>query len=381
LVRSVGVILVNNSWIQSLLESVKPGFDPREPIYVATLLAEPKEVSPGGAPLILAFSCCDSVYINTDLVNLSDSAFYSILAHELTHLLQGMNFNISAPTTLDESLAYQTLIEGDAGFTAKLFCTNTELCEPSKRIELPPNDPRMALALFPYAYGEAFVEALYEVGGWSLVNRAYGKPPPGARYVMWVEDYLAYLNGSAPIEEPRLEVGCSGGVEVHRDRLGSFYVYLLFSRIEGGSPGLAGRLVSDSIVLCNASNGYGVVWRTMWADGEAAAEFFRLYTELYRSLNGSCIALDTEARCVLRAAWGLVEADIEVQRGVNEVLYKALYTPRPVPSLGGPNTVTVTVTVRALNTPMTVSVAVLLLLLGLAAGRIARRRSAGERES
>jgi len=360
-----------------LLESIKPGFDPREPIYVATLLAEPKEVSPGGAPLILAFSCCDSVYVNTDLVNLSDPAFYSILAHELTHVLQGMNFNTSAPTTLDESLAYQTLIEGDAGFTAKLFCIATELCEPSKRVELPLNDPRMAVALFPYAYGEAFVEALYEVGGWGLVNRAHEKPPPGTRYVIWVEDYMAYLNGSARIEEPRLEVGCSGGVEVHRDRLGSFYVYLLFSRIEGGNPGLARGLVSDSIALCNASNGYEVVWRTRWADGDTAAEFFHLYTELYRSLNGSCIALGSVARCVLSTAWGIVEADIEVQREVNEALYRALYTPKPVPSLGGPSTVTVTVTVRALNTPITVSAALLFALLGLAAGHISKRRSAG----
>jgi len=140
---------------------------------------------------------------------------------------------------------------------------------------------------------------------------------------------------------------------------------------------LARRLISDSIALCHTSNGYEVVWRTRWTDRESAAEFFHLYTELYRSLNGSCIALGSVARCALSTAWGLVEADIEVQKGVNEVLYRALYTPRPVLSIGVPGTVTVTVTVRALNTPITVFVVVLFALLGLAVGRIYRRRSAG----
>jgi len=139
------------------------------------------------------------------IVVVSDSATPTVdrrtLAHELVHALQDQQFGTvfdraSRTGSRDERLAWQGLIEGDAGYVEDLYeerCRMEWSCLPH-----PSSGPGASLdgdmgvyvaAYQPYSDGPAFVHHLRQRGGWEAVNGAYAAPPTSSTQVIHPDRY------------------------------------------------------------------------------------------------------------------------------------------------------------------------------------------------
>jgi hypothetical protein len=130
-------------------------------------------------------------------------------AHEYTHALQDQNYDIenglnySSEACEEDSercAAIQALLEGDAS-TLELdwfynYATSQDLTDIQnfyQDYESPVYDSAPAFLqedfLFPYVYGQAFVEYLYNIGGWDAVNAAYSNLPVSTEQILHPERY------------------------------------------------------------------------------------------------------------------------------------------------------------------------------------------------
>jgi hypothetical protein len=123
----------------------------------------------------------------------------AVLVHELTHVLQDQHFGFHCKCpSLDHSLGYRSLIEGDASRIENRFMANHRLApkevkaiealdaDSTKRVEAARNeesldtttfDLRLGLAFFPYDEGQDFVLDLEKNGGQPAIDAAFRKPP------------------------------------------------------------------------------------------------------------------------------------------------------------------------------------------------------------
>lgn len=129
-------------------------------------------------------------------------------AHEVVHALQDQHFDLDAGELAredlsdDESLAITALIEGDASFSELLYLLErpTLIEEFLNEIDATEFDSTTLdsappliyeTLLFPYDEGYVFVEALYDEGGWEVVNAAFTDPPQSTEQILHPEKYLA----------------------------------------------------------------------------------------------------------------------------------------------------------------------------------------------
>lgn len=173
-----------------------------------------------------------------------------ILAHELTHYLQDENFDLSRPpfddpedaedeTDDDASFAATCLVEGDASITAELWMVKNldaeDMMEMYRRsgdysTEIYDSSPQYIQdsLMFPYQEGKAFVEYLYDDGGFKAVDEAYGKPPTTTEQIYHPEKY-SKGEGAVTVTLPDLAGEFGEGWELSCDNvLGEFDVYELF---------------------------------------------------------------------------------------------------------------------------------------------------------
>jgi hypothetical protein len=291
--------LINTAWAlehwapKEEAESVPVEMVYREVVYKATFLLPLNFSIVSGqrsfVGMFLAATAGTTVYINTDYFDPKSPGSRNVLAHELTHVLQALHFpNIFTENeTTDSSLAKQALIEGDAGLTQRLYCTSTRLCKPSPRMQIPLENPYIALITFPYVYGEPFVYHLYNYSGWSLVNKAYLKPPISTSMVMHPEKYIHYLySGDPGFEEPVISCRASGN-RVYSDRLGEYYTLLVLAQRIGieNAMRVAEQWRGDRVELYRLENAthitWSLCWNTTWASEKASQDF---YANLVQSL-------------------------------------------------------------------------------------------------
>lgn len=137
------------------------------------------------------------------------------LAHELHHVMQFQNFQEPALADEDARLAWQALVEGDAE-VAEMVHTAAELGISASRMlrraryavakpepvsaDATPTERSAwemlplaseAMAGFPYRDGLAFSVDLYRAGGFTLIDKAYGRPPNVTEHILHPEKYLA----------------------------------------------------------------------------------------------------------------------------------------------------------------------------------------------
>ncbi|MEM3979954.1 MAG: DUF4157 domain-containing protein [Ignisphaera sp.] len=239
--------------------------------------------------MFLAAAAGTTLYINIDYFNPNDPSARNILAHELTHVLQFLHFQIGYnPLTLDEGLAYATLVEGDAGLTQHLYCVETKLCTPSPPTHLYLGDLYLSLNLFPYIYGESFARYLYQRGGWNLINKAYEKPPKSTLMVMNPEIYLSYLlNGTNVIVNVSIAIN---GIDkcALSDTLGAYYVMLILINYIGieKATDLALNWRGDRVMLCEyenqANQSWIMLWNTTWSSPSYAINFYKNITSMLK---------------------------------------------------------------------------------------------------
>mgnify|MGYP001626369840 CR=1 FL=1 len=334
----VNFMLINTSWALEHWAPKESGEIPpsvlhKEMIYKLTFLTPLSFSLVSGersfVGMFLAATAGTTIYINTDYFDPSSSGSRNVLAHELTHVLQFIHFpNIfKEDNTTDASLAKQALIEGDAGWTQHLYCVKTRLCTPSPRMGIDLRNPYIALVSFPYVYGEWFVSHLYNLSGWSIVNKAYSKPPISTSMVMHPERYVNYLvNNIKEFVEPSVSCGCSGS-KVYVDRLGEYYVMLVLAQRIGLEK--AGAVASgwrgDRAELYKAENSTHVTWILCWNITWASQEFSKQFYTLFVSSLGGVEGYRYEDAVAMEIVSNSKRVFVNVLNGGMWTLVKSIY--------------------------------------------------------
>lgn len=233
--QTVKLNIINLRWVEENWGREKektPQLKIEEDIYKALMIipddASLVDIQRRQTLSILAAASGGEIYIVEDYFNPLDRLESSkVLAHELTHIVQGYYFPERMPSTYDASKAWTALIEGDASFTADRYAEYlkaSEGCSASGRGgDMPPS--MVELWLFPYKYGVNFVSYLYKEGGWDLVDKAYYRPPNTTEQIIHPEKYLVG-EGFQRVSSPKPK----GGYEVIRtDRFGEHFIRVFLS--------------------------------------------------------------------------------------------------------------------------------------------------------
>lgn len=197
------------------------------------------------------------------------------LVHELVHALTDQHFQFDPAfqamieeERLDQASAYQALIEGDATLAELHWIQGLSQRElgdlmaeqfalDQSTFQSAPQFIRDSL-IFPYLTGVAFVETLYESGGWAPVNEAYTVLPdlPGStEQVITPEDYRRDL----PVEVEIPDIALDGYELERTSTWGEHSFQVMFDQVLGPSAG------------DQAADGWGGDSYHQWFDGENAA--------------------------------------------------------------------------------------------------------------
>ncbi|MFW6447939.1 MAG: Hvo_1808 family surface protein [Halobacteriota archaeon] len=135
----------------------------------------------------------------------------SSLAHEIGHAVQAQHFGFDdwGEETTDARMAELGLVEGDASFTQRIYEDHCEDGAWADTCLEPPSPPSVDLAheglyllsIYPYSDGAAFVQDLYDRGGWDAVNDAFEAYPSSAKAVTYPDRYPAFEPEVPPLED------------------------------------------------------------------------------------------------------------------------------------------------------------------------------------
>lgn len=226
-----------------------------------------------------------------DKLSASDEVTF---AHETVHALQDQHFNLldvqddSTIEADDHYLAVVALIEGDAtvgqvqymianpklilGLQGELADMDTSVLD---------NAPPFisGTLLFPYDHGATFVTALYDEGGWDLVDQAYANLPQSTEQILHPEKYLA---GEAPVEvtvnDPLPVLGDDWDI-LEVNTFGEYITQLFLDSGEvrpSDARSAAEGWGGDEYVVVGNDEHVALVWSTEWDSEEDAQEFFRI---------------------------------------------------------------------------------------------------------
>lgn len=229
-------------------------------------------------------------------------------AHEYVHALQdqhfdlkdGLNYNDEAcEVNTERCSAIQALVEGDASLLEiswlTTYATNQDLTDIQQfynNYQSPVYDSAPAYLkedfIFPYLSGQAFVEHLYNRGGWPEVDRAYEVLPASTEQILHPERYP----DDTPIPVSLVDLSGvlgAGWQEIDKGLMGEWYTYLILaygripearideSRARAAAEGWGGDAY---VVYYDHQNDDSVmVMRTIWDSGSEAAEFASIFEE------------------------------------------------------------------------------------------------------
>jgi hypothetical protein len=243
---------------------------------------------------------------------IQDSGFGGIerltYAHEYTHALQDQNYDIenglnysseSCKEDSERCAAIQALLEGDASMLELEWFNNYATSQDFYDIQDFYQDyegPVLESApdflredfIFPYIYGQSFVEYLYNIGGWDAINNAYRDLPLSTEQILHPERYPD--DRPIEIEKPDLSLVLGDQwQELDSGVMGEWYTYLILAH--GREPDA--RI--DDVEAQNASEGWGgdyylvyydeqnqdtvVVMRTIWESENDAKQFFDAFQQ------------------------------------------------------------------------------------------------------
>jgi hypothetical protein len=239
--------------------------------------------------------------ISKQLYVLSQSGGVGVLqkvtfSHEFTHALQDQNFglaklNTDAADQTDRDMARLSLAEGDATLSMSQWSAkNLSLVDMlslagsagvgSDQLAAAPAILRQTL-LFPYQQGLAFVQGIYDSGGWAAVDALYAKPPNSSSQILHPELYATGVEPVA-IALPKVPTSLVAGWQlVTQDTLGELDLTVW---LEGEHPtsdqtdaatSATAQWGGDRVGLYEGPNGtWAVVLRTDWRT-DAGRQAFR----------------------------------------------------------------------------------------------------------
>jgi tetratricopeptide (TPR) repeat protein len=238
-------------------------------------------------------------------------------AHEYVHALQDQYFEIGKARDQekndDRGIAYDALVEGDATLATVLYTSEKlpalemlqtiEASEAEADMEQLAKSPSVLRGWleFPYSHGMAFVQPVYETGGWEAVNDLYAKPPASTEQVLHPERYRA---GEMPVEVALPDLSNTLGAEwkvIYENVLGELTWRLVLNELVG--PASAERAADGwggdrYVLLRQGDEGPGaVLMRAAWDTPEDAEEFWAViraglagrpeFNEVVHELTGS----------------------------------------------------------------------------------------------
>ena len=232
-----------------------------------------------------------------------------VLAHELTHALQDQHFGLKRlpleiKTNDDRAVAASALVEGDATLVMSEFMLKnmsrqmlkdsvvSSFTQNMKQLETAPRYLREML-VFPYLRGQEFCAALFGAGDYAAVSKAYAQPPGSTAQILHPQKFLAH-----PREEPLAiawpETTVRGEKPVADNCVGEMGMRILFTEwldattAERAAAGWRG----DRYLYF--AGGQALVWKTVWATAEDAAEFFAAEKQLLTKRHSPTLPRTTE---------------------------------------------------------------------------------------
>ncbi len=191
-------------------------------------------------------------------------------SHEYTHALQDQNYDIEnglkyntqyCKQDSERCAGIQALIEGDATQIETdwlhQFATRQDIADirnfyanyQSPVYDSAPEYMKEDL-LFPYTYGQKFVEHLFNQGGWAAVDAAYVDVPVSTEQILHPERYP----DDKPVVVPSIDLTATLGTgwqEVDHGVMGEWYTYLILAK------GLDTSYRLDDSTAKTAAEGWG----------------------------------------------------------------------------------------------------------------------------
>jgi len=253
-----------------------------------------------------------------------------ILSHELRHALQDQHVVIRDKLIVDSDyddrrLAALCLFEGDASVLMEQYLTSgvtenmpemanlfqildqglsgadlAEMLGVGPALKTAPDIVQEQL-IAPYMQGRALAMAAYKKGGFALLNELMEHPPRSMEQVLHPEKYL---DGPDSLDEPvPVELSETRGAEVDFEgRLGEFLIQVLLrggaarDRANAAAAGWGG----DAYAVLRTSEGFRLVWRSVWDSFEDAREFeSALRTHMDGSIGNAFYELESSGKDVL----------------------------------------------------------------------------------
>lgn len=235
------------------------------------------------------------------------------IMHEQVHALQdqhydlnGMEKRVSADSNDDNSLAFKSVIEGEAtvlmydaflrsmgatdkskeAFNMRSFVIDSMLAM-SKRVKTEDGKPAIFMEdlLFPYVWGGTFIQHLVNTKGWEAVDSIYKDMPVSTEQIMHPEKYYIVRDDPKKVALPELS-GILGRSweKLTQDIAGEFGFYLM------------SKVFVDDLSSKMMSEGWGgdyfeffedyytkqrmLVSLSKWDTEKDAAEFFNIYKQV-----------------------------------------------------------------------------------------------------
>jgi hypothetical protein len=235
----------------------------------------------------------EQLYVATDRPE-GDGNAQTVLAHAYVHALQDQHFDLEAmddrTSTIDEDLAAEALIAGDATVSTALYRHRdlasadwdalTDLImeteHPHYSGQLETSAAWQQLKRFPNREGRVFVQRLFEAGGWDAVNRAYTDPPRSTEQILHPGRYLEQRDAPTQVTVPGIgSVLGEEWQEVLEETLGELVLGLYLNDELPGEKAwqAAAGWDGDTFVVWERETGGQVaVWRTVWDSSADARE-------------------------------------------------------------------------------------------------------------
>ena len=244
-------------------------------------------------------------------------------AHEYAHALQDQNFDFEHGLNYNDEFceeesercaAVQALIEGDATHLELEWINNYSTLQDLRDIQdfyaeyespvydISPDFLKEDL-IFPYTYGQIFVEHLYNLGGWEAVDNAYRNVPVSTEQILHPEKYPHDQpeNVNIPDLVPLLGEEWS---ELDQGIMGEWYTFLILahglqpearleiSEAQAASDGWGG---DEYLVYQNALTGEIIlVMHTSWESAHDATQFYFAFQKHSTSRFGAPSSVDTD---------------------------------------------------------------------------------------
>ena len=226
-----------------------------------------------------------------------------LLSHELTHVLQDQNYDLTTfalrvKDNDDLALAATALIEGDA--TLLMTRYYAENVDPTHMLSdltamLGQNTAKLAqappylreLLLFPYTQGQQFASALFAAGGTDALNDAFRHPPTTTQQILHPDKFMHDRRDPQPPPVPAIDA--PDWRLIGENVLGEFGLRSLLEQPLGlfESQQIAQGWAGDHYRVYEHGPGgaTGLIWITDWDSEPDAAAFQDAYRNATRKPN------------------------------------------------------------------------------------------------